>query len=343
MRKINRTSLVSFTAAMTSLLCFSAYGQQASPSHDSLLVVNRGDRTLAILDPESAKFVATIALSGITGHEVAATPDGKTAFVPIYGNSGVAQPGTDGSEIDVIDLPSRKVVKVIGLGHGARPHCAVMDPGGKLLYVTTELDQAIIVIDVPSLTVVGKIPTGAPNSHMLAVSRDGATGYTANVLPGSMSVMDMKGRKLDTIIPISANAQRVSISIDQKSVFTSEATGNRLAVIDAKTNQIARWITMSAPGYGTVPTLDGRWLLVAHRSAGKLSVIDLKTFEVSRTIDMPAGPSEIVIRPDGKFAYISCDSDNKISILNLANWKVEQNVDAGKGSDGLAWATSSTP
>jgi len=48
---------------------------------------------------ELAKIVV-----GVNGHEVMASKDGRFAYVPIYGNSGVGRPGTDGSTIDVIDL-----------------------------------------------------------------------------------------------------------------------------------------------------------------------------------------------------------------------------------------------
>jgi hypothetical protein len=47
--------------------------------------------------------------AGVTGHEVIASPDGRTAFVPIYGDSGVGLPGSDGSKLVVVDLASRKV------------------------------------------------------------------------------------------------------------------------------------------------------------------------------------------------------------------------------------------
>ena len=66
-----------------------------------LLVDQKGDRSLAIVDPAAGKVIADVAEGGITGHEVAGSPDGKLAFVPIYGNSGVGKPGTDGSKIVV--------------------------------------------------------------------------------------------------------------------------------------------------------------------------------------------------------------------------------------------------
>ena len=65
---------------------------ETSPSHGLLLVANKGNQTLGIVDPEAGREVAEIPEGGITGHEVAASPDGQTAYVPIYGNSGVGRP-----------------------------------------------------------------------------------------------------------------------------------------------------------------------------------------------------------------------------------------------------------
>ena len=50
-----------------------------------LLVTNKGDQTLSIIDPEEGRQIATVKESGFTGHEVAASHDGRLAFVPILG------------------------------------------------------------------------------------------------------------------------------------------------------------------------------------------------------------------------------------------------------------------
>ena len=54
-----------------------------------------------------------------------------------------------------------------------------------------------------------------------ALSHDGKRGYTANVGPGTVSVLDMAGRKTLAVIPVSGEVQRISISADDKLVFTS--------------------------------------------------------------------------------------------------------------------------
>jgi YVTN family beta-propeller protein len=65
---------------------------ETAPGEGTLLVANKGDQTLGIIDPETGRQIATVREDGFTGHEIAASPDGRVAFVPIYGNSGSACP-----------------------------------------------------------------------------------------------------------------------------------------------------------------------------------------------------------------------------------------------------------
>jgi len=303
-----------------------------------LLIANKGEQTLGIVDPQAGKQLVAIPEGGITGHEVAASPDGKTAYVPIYGNSGVGKPGTDGQNIVVVDIASQKIVGNIDYGRGVRPHCAVFGPKDGMLYVTTELDKAISIIDPKTLKVVGSIPTGQPESHMLALSPDGKRGYTANVGPGTVSVLDMENRKTLTVIPISGQTQRIAISPDGKLVFTADQTKPQLAVIDTATNKIKTWIPLPANGYGTAATPDGRSLVVAVLGSNQVAVVDLATLKVAKLIDVPAAPQEVLVRPDGQVAYVSCDASKKIAAINTSTWTVDKLIDAGKGADGLAWA-----
>jgi len=320
------------------MLANAADSYKPTSSSGTLLTANKGAHAMGIIDPAGGKQVAEVPEGGITGHEVIASSDGKVAYVPIYGNSGVGKKGTDGRNIVVIDIPSRKVIGNIEFDHGVRPHCPIFDRTRGLLYVTTELDQTITIIDPPTLKIVGTIPTGQPESHMLAITSDGHRGYTANVGPGTVSVLDLDKRKTLAIIPISKETQRISISPDNSMVFTSDQTKPQLAVIDAATDKVKKWVELPGTGYGTASTKDGRWLLVAVPPANKVAVIDLKKLEVVRSIDVPAAPQEVLVRPDDKIAYVSCDKSHQVAALNLVDWSVSL-IDAGKGTDGLAWAS----
>ena len=320
---------------LLSLAVPAGYAQQGR-----LLVTQKGYRSLAIVDPATGTVIASVQEGGITGHEVIASPDGRLAYVPIYGNSGVGKPGTDGRNMVVIDIAAQKVVASVDFGHGVRPHMPILGPKDGLLYVTTELDHAVTIIDPKTLKIVGSIPTGQAQSHMLALSHDGLRGYTSNVEPGSVSVLDIAARKTLTIIPISRIAQRISISNDDHWVFTADQIKPRLAVIDTTTNRLKSWIPLNGVGYGSAPTPDGRWLLIALPDLNKVAVIDLQTMQVARSVAVGSEPQEVLVRPDGMIAYVSCMGSDQVAEIDLASWKVTRMIATGKGTDGLAWAAA---
>src|SRR5882762_1476404 len=214
----------------------------APPARGLLVVANQMEHTVLVVDPESRRELAKVVV-GVNGHEVIVSKDGRFAYVPIYGNSGVGRPGTDGSTIDVIDLQARKLAATIDLGKPLRPHRAEFGPDG-LLYVTAELANAVEVIDPRTRKVLAEIPTGEPQSHMLVLSSDGRRGYTANVGAGSVSVLDLAKRSLITAIPVAKTVQRISISPDGFRVFTHDQDAPRVAVIDTATNKITSWIAL---------------------------------------------------------------------------------------------------
>jgi len=322
------------------LLTLTVRAQTGAKSAPLLVVVNQGDKDISLVDTTTEEQIATIpeGVTAMHGHEAAASPDGRIAYVPIYGNVGVGHPGLNGHEMLVIDLPSRKIIGHVDFGHGVRPHCVIYNKHDGLLYVTTELDQDVTIVDPRTLKIVGTIPTGQPESHMLAISPDGTRGYTANVGPGSVSVLDIKARKTLAVIPISGETQRISVSNDGSMAFTSDQTEPQLAVIDTATNKVKAWVPLPGTGYGTAPTKDGSSLLVAIPGRNLVAMVDLATLRVINTILVPSAPQEILMSPDGKIAYVSCNVKNQVAAIDLSDWKVQKLINVGAGADGLAWA-----
>jgi YVTN family beta-propeller protein len=328
---------ISWLLASLMFLALAAGGSRvpAPPAHGMLVVANQREHTALLIDPETRQELLKVTV-GVNGHEVAVSPDSRFAYVPIYGNSGVGKPGTDGATIDVVDLHERKLAATIDLGKPLRPHRAEFGPDG-LLYVTAELAKAVDVIDPATRKVIAEIPTGAIESHMIVISPDGKRAYTANVAAGSVSVLDLKQRALATVIPVAKTVQRISISADGKRVFTHDQDTPRIAVIDTSTNKVASWISLPATVYSSSPTVDGRKLLAASPS-GKIFVIDLATAKLEESFDIPAALGELLLTPDGKFAFVSCPQAGTIEVLDIPGHKLLQPIKLTQGVDGLAWA-----
>lgn len=307
----------------------------SSPAGGLLVVANQVEHTLLLVDPDSRRELAKIVV-GVNGHEVIVSKDSRFAYVPIYGNSGVGKPGTDGSTIDVIDLQERKLAGSIDLGKPLRPHRAEFGPDG-FLYVTAELAHAVDVVDPSTRKVLAEIPTGQAESHMLVLTPDGRRAYTANVGAGSVSVLNLEKRSLIATIPVAKTVQRISMSVGGGSVFTHDQDAPRIAVIDTATNKITNWIDLPAPAFASAPTPDGRWLLALSMAASRLFVVDLQTRKVVHSLEVPARSSEILIRPGGETAYISGTGAGKIAVLDVRSWEMQQTIDLTPGVDGLAW------
>ena len=314
------------------------YAHRGPTSRGLLVIANQKEHTVLVVDPDERKELAKVVV-GVNGHEVMVSRDGRFAYVPIYGNSGVGRPGTDGSTIDVVDLQEYKLAATIDLGKPLRPHRAEWGPDG-MLYVTAELGNAVDVIDPSTRTIVAAIPTGQKESHMLVISPEGRRAYTANVGAGSVSVLDLEKRSLVTTIPVAKMVQRISISRDGKRVFTHDQDAPRIAVIDAATNKIVNWIEVPTPVYASEPTPDGRWLVTLDRTSDAY-VIDLQSMKVAHTLKISGGASEVLIRPGGEVAYLSGTGAGKIDVLDLHTWELERPIELTPGVDGMSWLPTS--
>ncbi len=318
-------------------------GMSGDPRPDNLLfVANQMEHSVLLVDPMSKRVLATVGVD-INGHEVAVSPDGRFGYVPIYGNTWVGKPGSNGSTIHVVDLRRGRTVAVIDLGKEVRPHCAHFGPDG-LLYVSAELANAIYIVDTKTRSLVGEIPTGASHTHMLVISPDGRRIYTANNEAGSVSVLDLRARTLLATIPISKKVQRISISPDGKFVFTQDQQTPRIVVIDTATNAIVRSISLPRIPFSSAITKDGHWLL-ANSESGKLFVVDVASGVLTKTFAIPdvpvlPTPGEFALAPDGTHAYVSSPQGGTIEILNLKDWKLEEPIRLTKGVDGMAWVPS---
>lgn len=312
----------------------------ASPVKGLLLVANKGDHTLSIVDPVAGKQLAAIPEDGITGHEVIASQDGRTAYVPIFGNSGVGKPGTDGQLIRVIDLEKKAVTGTVDFGRGVRPHCPLIHPKSGRLYVTTEIENSISVIDPKTLKVTATVPTGRPESHMMVISHDGRRAYTANVGSGTVSVLDLENNQLVKVIDVAPKVQRISISPDDRWVVTADQTALRLVVIDTATLAISHSIPLPGLAYGTAFTADGRWLLAAFPALKQVGLIDLSKKAVVKTVDVPKSPQAVLLPSGSPVAYVSCDASGQVAVIRVNDLSVEKLITVGPLADGLAWAAS---
>jgi YVTN family beta-propeller protein len=317
---------------VSAIACTSA--GQPGDGGDLIVVSHKaGASALLRVDAETGEVEARVPI-GNAGHEVAVSADGRTAYVPIYGDGALGQPGSNGSSVDIVDLATMESRGSIDLKAGVRPHQAALARDG-MLWVTAEQQDAVLIVNPARRQIVDRIELGQPQAHMLALSPDGRRAYTANVSAGTVSVIDVSQRRLLDTIRVAARVQRISVSPDSRWVFTHDNEAPRVAVIDAQTNRIARWFDLPDRAYASAVTPDGSRLIAVSPFARALYAIDLATGLVERTLPLSAACGAIVIAPGGERAWLSCGS-GVIPVVNLASMRVERELVVGPGIDGLA-------
>src|SRR5580700_7854937 len=121
-----RTSFVPLAACFAVVLTGLAgaiRGGAQTPS-PALLVLEKSDEKLAIVDPNTLKIVGRVP-SGGAPHEVVASDDGKFAYISNYASQQVGQLKTLG----VVDLTAQKALTPVDLGALRAPHGLVFGDG----------------------------------------------------------------------------------------------------------------------------------------------------------------------------------------------------------------------
>src|ERR1035438_406245 len=173
------------TRSLLSLICFGAAALQAANTPaNALLVLEKEQNTLVIVDPASLTIVARVPV-GNDPHEVAVSDDGKTAYISNYGGGGG---NGGGATIAVVDLTAQKPLAPIDLGALRAPHGLVF-AGGKL-YFTAEGAKVVGRYDPSTQKIDWVMGTGQNRTHMVIVSKDLKTIFTSNVSSATVSMIE---------------------------------------------------------------------------------------------------------------------------------------------------------
>jgi YVTN family beta-propeller protein len=174
--------LISRLGSLTFLFLFAGGGAGAQTPSPALLILEKSDNSLAIVDPATLKVVGRVP-AGPDPHEVESSPDGKLAYISNYG-------GSDSSlhTISVVDLNTQKALPPIDLGGLRSPH-GLTFAGGKL-YFTAETNKVVGRYDPATQTIDWLIGTGQDRTHMVAVSPTLDRVFTSNVSSGTISIIE---------------------------------------------------------------------------------------------------------------------------------------------------------
>jgi DNA-binding beta-propeller fold protein YncE len=306
-----------------------------------MLVVSKGLPGIRLYDADTEQPICD-AKMGVSPHEAAFSLDGKYAYVPVYGSSGVGQPGTDEHVLHVIRTSDCKEVGTLDTGENKRPHGIAVGRSGTV-YLTAEIAQSVLLIDPEQRRIVAKIPTGSPYSHMLALTQDEKKIYVSNVQSKTVSVLDVPDRKLAHVIHTSAQNQRMTLSPDERWFVTNLGPEHKIAFFRTADNQLDFAVMVDGDPFVSKFSADGKYLYNAGHQQGRIRAwkIDVAQRKVIATTDGDLGSNAgaLAVNPFNKEVYVSDQETDKISEIDPETWKVKKQLPADKTPDAMAFVT----
>jgi YVTN family beta-propeller protein len=298
-----------------------------------LILIDKVGRHLRFLDPTTYKELSNIE-AAVAPHDVAISPDHKTAYVPIYGDGVYGRNPNPGHEIAIIDLESRKQTGTIDVSPYQAPHGIQIDANG-MLYVTCDLSRKLLVINPKTRTVEAAIDTEG-TGHWVAVLPDASKAYVANKDDRLfVTVIDLKTRKVIARVPAPKGTQGIVASPDGKRVIAVDSGNPALIVIDTATDTVVDIVPLEGNQRGSFKprySPDGKKLVVCSLSQAVVNILDATNLRgKQQVVTVGKDPMGFAFAADNKTALVANHGDGTISVIDLAESKVTGTFKAGAG------------
>jgi DNA-binding beta-propeller fold protein YncE len=308
-----------------------------------LILIDKRGNYIRFFDPKTEKELSGFSTGQGAAHDLAISPDLKTAYIPIYGDGVYNRNPNPGQSILIVDLASQKVSGTIDISPHQAPHGIQIDAGGKL-YVVCDISKVLLVID-PVARKIESVIDVQGTGHWLAVLPDASKAYVSNQSGQEyISVVDLKARKMIGKIPVAGGARGIVASPDGKRVLAIQGRAPYLVVIDPGSDTILDRIELQGhaeAGYKLRLSLDGRTLLVCSGIGGMesyINILDVSDLRGKQQV-LRAGKSSMgfAFAPDGQSALVLNDGDGTVTVIDLKSKTVKNTFKGGTGIESASY------
>jgi YVTN family beta-propeller protein len=264
---------------------------------------------LSVIDLVTQKALADIDLGALNGPHGLMFVDGKLWFT------------AEGAKaIGSYDPAKGKVDWILGTGQN-RTHMLYVTAGAKQIYTTNVSSATVSILEKTQLPPMGPPPgarkrqngpsadgpppAGGPprmdwNQTVIPVGKgdegfdvspDGHELWTANAQDGTVSIIDIAGKKVvATLNPKTYGANRLKFTPDGKLVLISSLGDSDLVIVDVTSRKEVKRVKIGHGAAGILMQPDGARAFVACTPDDYVAVIDLSTLTVSGHIDAGGEP-----------------------------------------------------
>lgn len=313
----------------------------------SLIVVDKFQATISVVDLPTGELVGQVRV-GHGPHELAVSADGSTAAVGNYGFTSLS------NSISIVDLGTMTTTATYEFDRQRRPHDIWWL--GDSLWITSEASNSVIEMDPETGRVLREFDVAEPAAHMMAPDLEAGRVFTANIIGGSVSRVDLSqdppGEPM--VVKIGGAGEGICLSPDRKEVWITDGQLHMVRVMDSETMEVTHEIACPGRPHRVRFSNDGARALVSCLDSNELAVIDVELREVVGrvansedaviaidesllgTVQGTCLPSAIRLHPDGRHALLANINSNTVSVIDLETLEAVGVLRCGFGADGMA-------
>ena len=330
------------SAASTSVLAGNANLNSPTGTH-GLIMVDKVGGFVRFFDISTDKELAAFETSdgpGVKPHELAISPDHKTAYVAIYGDGVYGNNPHPGHSIAIFDLASQKMTGMIDVSPYIAPHGLQIDEHG-VLYVTCDLSRKVLVIDPKKRSIEAAIDVEG-TGHWIALLPNRKKLYVANKNDRPfVSVVDLKERRMVGRIPMPGGTQGIVAAPDAKAVLVADFSTPYIHIISTANDTEIDKVRVDGEQKGLYKvffTPDGKHVLTCQPD-GQVNIFDATNLHAPQHVVKSAGTALMgfAFTPDGRFALVGNHGQGTVTRIDLASATVVNTFPAGKGVETLAY------
>ena len=235
---------------------------------------------------------------------------------------------TRDSTLSLIDTDAIRVSAVIALP--IRPLAVVIDSTGTRAYVTGLGKPLVVVVDIPTRTIIDEI--AASEGHALTLNAEGDRGYINS--NRQMCVVDTSGAKQLERIDTGSLTSAAVLGHDGR-LFFCDYPHHELKAMNTANGEIATVLSLPEPFEELALDPAGDFGYVPYRTTeGVVAKIDLASFDVVDLLPLPALPHGFTLSADGGLACCCSAAERNVSIIDTETWQVISRFKAGQYPQG---------
>lgn len=330
-------------APLTPAVCTEPGQTQIASNGREMIVVNKVAGMVQFFEVGSYVKLGELDMPKLP-HEVVLSPDGKTAFVSIYGTGIFGRNSENpGREVCMVDLATRTRIGAIDVSPHKGPHGMAFDRAGTL-WVSCDVSGEILAVDVARREVLAAIATDSFGTHWIVITPDGSKLYASNKTFPFAVVIDVARRKLLKKIALPNGSEGLALAPDGTRLYVMAQRPQSFAVIDTASDEVIDTVPLEVfvatapeknPQKRVKVSPDGRHLLITSFNTGEIAIAAVGSLREQTRIQVEKGPMGITFASADR-AYVMNHDQGTIAVVDIPNRAVISTFATAPGPETMA-------